>query len=397
MVSRELVQLGCTTEPPLHVLTLTSHYPSQDDDADGCFISELLERLAKTGVRNTILVGRPVYRPRPRHESSVVPAEWIRYPALPGQLGLSTAGAFLFARVVSQLRELYRIERVDLVHAHGLMPCGHAAMLLARELNIPYVVSVYGFDGLSSAQTPGPFGKWYRRISHRVCAESRRVVCASEHIREELLERMGRRCRTSVVYNGVDPDLFSPAPEGPEPPNTLLTAGKLRSCEGHDLLVRAVAALVKEFSSFSLEIIGDGPERSRLSALVKALNLAEVVHFIGRKSRPQIAAAMKRCTLFALPNRSVEPGLLHVQAMSCGKAAIGCRGQGIAEIIQHGMNGFLVGHGNVQELTLAMGMLLRQPQRCKNLGTAARDSVLERLTVEQQAESLKRIYRESVA
>ena len=63
----------------------------------------------------------------------------------------------------------------------------------------------------------------------------------------------------------------------------------------------------------------------------------------------------------------------------------------------HCANGFLVGSGNEKELTFAMGMLLREPQRRRSLGSAARDTVLERLTVEQQAENLTRIYRESVS
>jgi teichuronic acid biosynthesis glycosyltransferase TuaC len=76
---------------------------------------------------------------------------------------------------------------------------------------------------------------------------------------------------------------------------------------------------------------------------------------------------------------------------------IGCRGQGIAEIIQHGSNGFLVGPDNEKELTLALGMLLRDKPRRIQIGVAARDTILETLTLEQQAESLARIYRESAA
>ena len=91
----------------------------------------------------------------------------------------------------------------------------------------------------------------------------------------------------------------------------------------------------------------------------------------------------------ALPSRSEV-----LEAVSCGKAVIGCRGQGIAEIIQHGTNGFLVGPENEKELTIAMGILLREPQRHLNMGATGRDTVLDRLTVEQQAENLARIYRE---
>ena len=90
-------------------------------------------------------------------------------------------------------------------------------------------------------------------------------------------------------------------------------------------------------------------------------------------------------------------GCVYLEAMSVGKPVIGCRGQGIAEIVQHGSNGFLVGPDNEKELTLALGMLLRNEALRRNLGMAARDTILERLTLDQQAESLARIYGESAA
>jgi teichuronic acid biosynthesis glycosyltransferase TuaC len=386
-----------TQNDTLHVLTLTPYYPSESDDAEGCFVSEPLDRLAKTGVHITLLAVRPVYRRKPWSGGCAVPGKWVRYFSLPGDLGLSIAGAFLFARVVGQLRELHRTRRIDLLHAHDPLPCGHAAMLLGSELNIPYVVSVYGLDDLSPTQSSGRMEKWSRRIAQRVFASSRRVVCVNEHVREAVLERMGQSCRTSVVYNGVDTELFSPAFEPSKPTTTVLSAGNLTAIEGHDVLIRAIAILIREFPSVSLEVVGDGPERSRLEKLAKKLGLAGMVRLVGRQPRRQIADAMKRCTLFVLPSQSERSGDLHVRAMSCGKAVIGCRGQGIAEIIQHGTNGFLVAPGNEKELALAMGMLLRGPQRRQNLGLAARNSILDRLTVERQVENLRRVYRESVA
>jgi glycosyltransferase involved in cell wall biosynthesis len=381
----------------LHVWTLTPSYPSASGNAEGFCVSEPLNWLAKSGVRNTLVAARPVYRRQLETDSADVVGEWIRYLSLPGGVGIPFAGAFLFARVLGRLRELHRADRVDLLHAHGVLPCGHAAMLLSKELNIPYVVTVYGHDDLSPAQVSVRRGKWCHRLMRRIFAESRRVVCISEHVREDVLESMGRGFRTSVVYDGIDPALFSPALESSEPTTTVLTAGSLRALEGHDVLIRATAASVNEFQSISLEVVGDGPERSRLEKLAEKIGLAGRTRFVGRQSRRQIADAMKRCILFALPSQADSSGCLHVQAMSCGKAVIACRGQGIAEIIQHGANGFLVGPGNEKELTLAMGMLLREPQRRHNLGMAARDCILERFTAEQQAESLARIYRESVA
>lgn len=381
----------------LHVLTLTPFYPTDSDDASGCFVSEPLDWLAKIGIRNTVFAAQPIYRGSFRNRGSGIPAHWIRYLALPGGIGLPSAGAFLFARIVGRLRELHRAQRIDVIHAHGPLPCGHAAMLLSRELQIPFVVSVHGLDAFSDVQVSGRSGIWSRRISQRTYTASRRVVCISERVREQVLEGMGRSCRTSVVYNGVDPELFSPATEASSGGPIILSVGNLIPIKGHETLIRAMAALSGDISSLTLEIIGDGVERARLEALSRQLGISERVRFQGRKSRVEVAAAMRRSTVFALPSRYEGLGCVYLEAMSAGKAVVGCRGQGIAEIIQHGSNGFLVGPDNEKELTLALGMLLRDDALRLRLGQAARDTILDRLTLAHQAENLARIYRESVS
>jgi glycosyltransferase involved in cell wall biosynthesis len=379
----------------LHVLTLTPFYPTDRDDASGCFISEPLDWLAKTGIRNTVFAAQPMYRGRFHARGSAISAQWLRYLSLPGGFGLPTAGAFLFSRIVGQARELNRDQKISLIHAHAPLPCGHAAMLLSAELGVPYVVSVHGLDAFSTEQVSGRAGEWCRRISQRVYRSSRRVICISERVREQVLEGTGLTCRTSVVHNGVDPDMFSPGTE-PSPEGAIvLCVGNLLPIKGHELLVRAVASLVPDFPALTLEIIGHGPEFSRLQALAQQFQISERIRFLGRQSRQQVAAAMRRCTVFALPSRYEGLGCVYLEAMSVGKAVIGCRGQGIAEIIQHGSNGFLVGPDNERELTLALGMLLRDEARRSQIGAAARDTILEKLTLEQQAERLARIYRES--
>jgi teichuronic acid biosynthesis glycosyltransferase TuaC len=380
----------------IRVLTLTPFYPSEHDDAGGCFVAEPLDWLAQVGIVNRVLAVQPFYRERLWGVKSSVPAQWLRYCSLPGGFGLSTAGAFLFARIVGQVRELKNSGRIDLIHAHGPLPCGHAAMLLSSELELPFVVSVHGLDAFSSEQVSGRAGAWCRRISQRIYRASQRVICISEHVRDQVLQGTGPTCRTSVVYNGVDPDQFSP---GTEPDSTLLvvlSVGNLIPIKGHEVLIRAVAALVPEFPALALEIVGEGGERLRLGILTERLNIGERVRFLGRKSRREVVAAMRRCTVFALPSRYEGLGCVYLEAMAVGKPVVGCRGQGIAEIIQQGSNGFLVGPDNEKELTLALSMLLRDERQRHSLGTAARDTILDRFTLAHQAESLARIYRECV-
>jgi teichuronic acid biosynthesis glycosyltransferase TuaC len=397
------------TGKPLHVLTITPFYPSDRDDGFGCFVAEPLDTLAKTGVVSTVFAVRPWYREKLRPRESGVIAEWLRYLSLPGGFGLPTAGAFAFARLVGRVRELQRLGQIDLIHAHAALPCGHAAMLLSKELGVPYVISVHGLDAFSTQQVSGRAGEWCRRISERVYRSSRRVICISERVREKVLEGIGTSrpasvgitvptsARTSVVYNGVDPELFSPGSEPSTGEPVVLCVGNLLPIKGHEVLVRAIAALAPDFPTLTLEIIGHGPELSRIQALSEELQISGHVRFMGRQSRRQVAAAMRRCTLFALPSRYEGLGCVYLEAMSVGKPVIGCREQGIAEIIRHGSNGFLVGPDNERELALAMAMLLRDERLRRNLGAAARDTILERLTLTQQAENMARIYRESAA
>jgi glycosyltransferase involved in cell wall biosynthesis len=392
-----LSRMSAGARGPIHVLTLTPFYPSQNDDASGCFVSEPLAWLAKVGVRNTVFAVQPLYRRRLRASDSAVPADWLRHFALPGGFGLPIAGAFVLARIVGRVRTLHRIHRIDLIHAHASLPCGHAAMLLSKELGIPYVVSVHGLDAFSTAQVTGRVGAWCHRISRRVYASSRRVICVSESVREQVLEGMGRSCRTSVVYNGVDPELFSPGDQPASESIVILSVGSLLSIDGHELLVRGASSLAFEFPALRWEFIGHGRERSCLQNLAQQLRVDTRVRFLGRQPRQQIATAMRRCTVFALPSRQEGLANVYLEAMSTSKPVIGCRGQGIAEIIQHGSNGFLVGPDNEKELTLAIAMLLRDESYRRNLGTAARDTILDRLTLAHQAEHLARIYRESIA
>src|SRR5690348_7827629 len=194
---------GFGKDRALRVLTLTPFYPSENDDSQGSFVAEPLRALADIGVSSEVMALQPAYRKRIHAAESKIPTQWIRYFSLPSSFGLPMAGAFVFARIVGQVRELIRSHRIDLIHAHAPLPAGHAAMLLNRELGLPYVVSVHGLDAFANEMIGGRVGEWCRRISRRVFHGSRRVICVSEVVRERVLSELGRRVRTSVVYNGV--------------------------------------------------------------------------------------------------------------------------------------------------------------------------------------------------
>jgi len=173
--------------------------------------------------------------------------------------------------------------------------------------------------------------------------------------------------------------------------------GNLIPIKGHELLWRAFAAIRQQFPSLTCDIIGDGPERSRLEALAQQLEISGRVRFLGRQSRVEVGAAMARCTLFALPSRYEALGCVYLEAMAAEKAVIACTGQGIEEIIQHGRNGWLIEPDNLPAMIDATVQLLGNREIRRRVGEEARRTVLARFTLAHQADMLVRLYRGCMA
>jgi teichuronic acid biosynthesis glycosyltransferase TuaC len=381
----------------LHVLTLTPFFPSAENEVNGCFIAEPIDQLKQFGVKSSVIAVSPIYHPR-KHPGSSAPADWVRYPQLPGNLGLSSAGKLLYARLWPRVQKLHGAKPIDLIHAHAALPCGHAAALLSRRLNIPFVVSVHGLDVFHTGFLGGVPAAWRRRVSVDVYRAARTVICISGKVQEILQTGMPGGTSTTVIYNGVNPDLFSPNPAGlgPSDPEILVVGNLLRS-KGHELVLRALANLKSSFPQLRCRIIGEGPDRTQFESLARDLGLSDAgqVQFLGRQSRSAVAEAMRHCSVFALPSRNEGLGCVYLEAMSCGKPVIGCRGQGIDEVIEHAKNGWLVAPDGRDELLRGLSSLLSSPELRACIGSAARQTILEKFTLADQAHHLMEIYSQA--
>ena len=379
----------------MHVLTLTPFYPTAVDDARGCFIAEGIPWLQMAGIDVDVIAVQSIYRAGSGGGSPAAPAQWVNYLSLPGGIGLASAGAFLFAKLLPMARRMHQARRIDLIHAHAPLPCGHAAMLLGRELGIGYLVSVHGLDAFSTNQVHGRFGQWCERVSRMVYHAAEGVACVSDRVRQEVVQR-APRAQTAVVYNGVDAERFTP-PEELGDEHIVLSVGDLIPTKGHATLLRAAASIRENVANLKVRIVGDGRERNRLVNLARELGVEDRVTFLGRQSRRQVVDEMRNCTVFALPSHYEALGCVYLEAMACGKPAIGCRGQGIEEVIRHGFSGILVDPGDAAGLAQAMIELLRNSEKRGEMGREARNEIVRRFTLRQQAEALARIYRECLA
>jgi teichuronic acid biosynthesis glycosyltransferase TuaC len=379
----------------MHVLTLTPFYPTAADDASGCFIAESVGELQRQGIESSVISVYPMHHPDPGADLKAPPATWKKYFCLPGNPGLSTAGRFLHAALKSHVLQIHAQHPISVIHAHAALPCGQAAMLLARDLGIPFVVTVHGLDTYSTQQVPGWFGLRCSEVCERVYRAAARVICISEQVAARVREGLRGPAKVSVLYNGVDSSLFSPGDAAP-PNSVILSVGNLIPIKGHELLLRSMAEITPAHPQVECRIIGDGSERVRLQDLARELRIDGRVHFLGRRSRAEVATAMNACSLFALPSWYEGLGNVYLEAMSAERPAIACRGQGIDEIIRHRENGWLIEPKNLSDLTAALRALLSDQLLRQKLGRNGRQTVLQGYTLAHQATRLRSIYRESL-
>jgi glycosyltransferase involved in cell wall biosynthesis len=195
--------------------------------------------------------------------------------------------------------------RFDVIHAHAARPCVHAAALISRRWNIPFVGTLHGLDVFNTCFLSGIPAAWRRKVSVNVYRASRTVICISGKVRTALQTGNIAEASSTIVYNGVNPNLFSPSSADvsqfdPE----ILIVGNLLRCKDHELVLRALGDLRASFPNLRCRIIGEGPDRAQFKTLAGALGIGPQVRFVGRQGRTEVAEAMRRCSVFVLPSRN---------------------------------------------------------------------------------------------
>ncbi|MDQ8757229.1 glycosyltransferase [Sphingosinicella sp. LHD-64] len=195
------------------------------------------------------------------------------------------------------------------------------------------------------------------RVTYR---RAYRIAVVAEAIVDELHEDLGLdRSRIVAIRNPiVDQGLLDAAAQDPEEPifaqgrPVILAAGRLAFEKDFDSLIRAFA-LTRLRHDAALVIVGEGPDRPRLEALVRQLGLESHVALPGFVDNP--FAFMRAAGLFVLSSRfEGMPGVI-VQAMACGTPVVStdCR-TGPREILEGGRWGKLVPVGDIPALADAM-------------------------------------------
>ena len=213
------------------------------------------------------------------------------------------------------------------------------------------------------------------------------------------------REKIRVLHWGLDPQfeaLLAPGvtnvlPERFPSGRVILTVGRWLATErykGMDTLITALPRLLTKRPEVQLVLVGAGDDRPWLEDLAEQNGVNRHVHFLTSLSYSELAACYGACEIFALPSKGEGFGLVYLEAMACGKPVIGGAHGGAPEIIEDGVTGYLVPHGDPIQLATSLEVLLADPDAGKAMGTRGKSRAEHEFRFNSFAKSLKKILRE---
>jgi glycosyltransferase involved in cell wall biosynthesis len=247
-----------------------------------------------------------------------------------------------------------------------------------RRFGVPILVA----ERIDPAQHS--IGRLRHRLRRALYPRAHAVVVQTEAARVWIHERIpGARAR--IIPNpAIAPHDDSREPQWrPQGGRWVVGMGRLTRQKGFDLLLRAFARCCRARPEWSLAILGEGEERSRLEALAGELGVAPRVMLPGAVPRP--AEILRRADLFVLSSRFEGFPNALLEAMACGVASIAADcPSGPAEILDSGRDGVLVPAEDTDALTEAMERLMGDEAQRRALGVRA-TGVTQRFSLERVA------------
>ncbi len=283
------------------------------------------------------------------------------------------------------IRQLVSRNDYDINHTHFILPDGLNAARVKRLTGLPYVITAHGSD------VPG-YNPHRLQLTHRLLAPVWRritgnascIVCPSRSIGRLLARRDSNLESTEIPY-GFEVGRYDA--DVPRRRQILVVTRMLRR-KGVQYLIQALDGVRLDHE---VHIVGDGPYLSTLKKLAAGRSTKIVFHGWLDNRSEQLNSLYEASDIFVLTSEAENFPVALMEAMAAGLAIVTTRGTGCAEVVDD--TGFLVEPRDALQIRDALLALTRDPERCRELGHAARRRIETHLAWPVVARRYEELYR----
>ena len=384
------------------LLVLTTTYPRWRGDTEPAFVHYLSRGLQDTfevhvlapHTRNAkimeMLDGMHVYRFR------YLPVTWQRLayeggivPRLKQNKWLALQIPFLFFFMFLSGLRLAKKYKVDVIHAHWVIPQGFIALLIKRfcSRSLRVMVTSHGADLFSLNNA------FLNRLKAQVFARADCVTVVSQAMRAFCQKDLGVHRVIHVRSMGIDCKNVFLHRVDHEERSGFIFAGRLVEKKGVSYLLQAFARLIKERPDEKLLVVGDGTEKTSLIDLSQTLGLEENVTFRGAVETEELADLFNKAAVAVMPSVIAADGdqeglgLVAAEALACGCVTLVSSLPAIQDVHDDAFLQFR--QADVESLYQALVRVLDQPAEARRRSRLLQQKVIRRFDWSQVANGYK--------
>ena len=276
--------------------------------------------------------------------------------------------------LATKMLEVYEMEQLDLLHVHYAIPHSVSALLarsMAAPRRLPFITTLHGTD-----ITLVGSNRSYLPITRFSIEQSDGVTTISNYLLQRTLKEFDIKRPIEIIPNFVNCDLYTREADGkfraqvaPGGEPVLMHLSNFRPVKRVTDVVE-IFALVRAKMPAKLVLIGDGPDRGAAEYLVRKKKLQKDVTFLGKQD--QVYTKLASADLFLLPSQLESFGLAALEAMACEAPVIATNVGGLPEVLEHGVDGYLVEPGDVAGAAKYALDILSRSDRGREMGQRAR-------------------------
>lgn len=298
--------------------------------------------------------------------------------------------------IIARLRSLIKSEKIDIVQTHLI----HASLIggIVGKLSGDHKTII------TQHYTEKCLDKVFQKTIDRTALKmADRIIAVSSAVKADLLEKGVKENKIRVIHNGIDIEDFD---RKAEIKNCLFSdlkkqgkyiigaVGNLHKRKDYSNLIRAMAEVVKRFPDTHLVIIGEGTERPILEKLIEKNDLENNITLVGFQAN--VSALIKHFDLYVHPAKSEPFGIAILEAMATSKCVIASKVEGVVDIIENGINGFLVPPQDPQAMAKLICKAIENPKQTAEIGQKARKRVEDSFGIENTVKGYQDLYQEII-